>query len=127
MTHKCEPYKSCPEGQFLRKEYNRCEPFLTCPNGVLDKETNTCKPCAEGQAYNAGTNSCLKKPEPAGKCDPNLVLNIDTKTCVQKPIIYRFNEKASKFIQGKITNEAYQLQIEKVARANPYAQTQECP
>jgi len=60
-------------------------------------------------------------------CDPNLLLNLDTKTCIQKPILYRFSEKAVNIIQGKVTYDNYQVQLEKAIRANSLAQAVDCP
>jgi hypothetical protein len=129
VTNKCELYTTCPEGQFLRREYNRCEPFVACPNGILDKETNTCNECPAGQKLDTATNTCVTPPKaPAVKmCDPNLLLNLDTMTCIYRPILYRFNEKAENIIQGKITYDNYQVQIEKAIRSNPLEQVAECP
>lgn len=119
MFGKCVSLKQCAEGEVLNKEFNQCEP---CRNGVVDKATGECVPCKDGEKFDAATRQCAKA------CAPELVLNLGTKQCVQKPKIFRLNEQAAtKVIQGKVTLDQYQNQIEKVIRANPLATSEECP
>jgi hypothetical protein len=129
VTNKCDAYTTCPEGQFLRKEYNRCEPFVPCKNGILNKEDNTCKNCADGEKLDEAGTACVPIPvvPPVKQCEKGLLLNTDTKTCVQGPVLFRFNENATNIIQGKTTFDNYQLLLEKAIRSNTYGKGEECP
>lgn len=132
VTNKCDAYTTCPEGQFLRKEYNRCEPFVPCKNGILNKEDNTCKECPEKTKIDEAGANCVPIPEvkpvePPKKCETGLLLNTDTKACVNKTVLYRSNEQATGYIQGEVTWDKYNVMTEKAIRQNKYAKAEECP
>jgi hypothetical protein len=63
---------------------------------------------------------------PIKVCDPNILLNLDTKICVNKPIPYRFNEKAEYIIESRVSYNGHQVQIKKVIKSNPFGQGIQC-
>lgn len=148
-NNQCIDFATCPEGFTLNKETNQCDKFIICNNMFFNKETHKCEDyvkcdpdteyldrsvnkcekyvqCAPNQILDKVKNTCIDKSV-TKRCEPGLLLNTDTKTCVFGPVLYRFNEQASNIIQGKVTYDNYQLNIEKAIRSNTFGKGQECP
>lgn len=51
----------CPAGKIYDPDYKTCAEIICVAPEVLDKLTNTCKPCSENTQYDSETKSCVCK------------------------------------------------------------------
>lgn len=51
----------CPEGKIYDPDRKTCDEIICAAPEVLDKLTNTCKPCSENTQYDSETKSCVCK------------------------------------------------------------------
>ena len=51
----------CPAGKIYDPDYKTCAEIICVAPNVLDKLTNTCKPCSENTQYDSETKSCICK------------------------------------------------------------------
>ena len=49
----------CPAGSVYNPEKKICDEIICVAPEVLDKATNTCKPCGKGEKYNPESKSCV--------------------------------------------------------------------
>ena len=49
----------CPAGSVYNPEKKICDEIICAAPEVLDKATNTCKPCGKGEKYDPETKSCV--------------------------------------------------------------------
>ena len=59
LQNKC--ITGCPAGKIYDSDRKTCDEIICAAPEVLDKLTNTCKPCSENTQYDSETKSCVCK------------------------------------------------------------------